>query len=106
MAITVQLSKPISVGEDTIDFLELREPTVEDVGDIGYPFLMHMSDNSTALELRPKIVLKYISRLSSYPPSTIKKISMSDLSELNGVVMGFFGGEEETPKTSSTALLK
>jgi hypothetical protein len=96
MSVIVTLSKPL--GETTE--LELREPTVDDVADIGYPFLVINSDNGTAIQLQPKVVLKYTSRLAGVPPSTLKALSLSDLSKLQEAVMGFFGDEAATSQTS------
>jgi hypothetical protein len=91
----VKLSKPLASGETELD---LREPTVDDVGDIGYPFLMITTDNGTAIQLQPKVVLKYASRLGNVAPSSLKTLSLGDLSKLQEVVMGFFGEGEEAPK--------
>ncbi|MFA6076353.1 MAG: phage tail assembly protein [Negativicutes bacterium] len=91
----VKLSKPLNSGETELD---LREPTVDDVGDIGYPFLMITTDNGTAIQLQPKVVLKYASRLGNVPPSSLKTLSLGDLSKLQEVVMGFFGDEAGTPQ--------
>ena len=52
----VKLSKPLATGETE---LELREPTVDDVGDLGYPFVMDINDGGgTSLRLQPKVILK------------------------------------------------
>ena len=87
----VNLSKPITVdGSDQLN-LELRLPTVDDVAEIGYPFLVLQNDLGTAIQLQPKVVLKYAARLASVPPSSLKTLSLSDLSELQAAVMSFFG---------------
>ena len=92
----VTLSKALPGGETELD---LREPTVDDVSDIGYPFLVISTDNGSAIQLQPKVVLKYASRLSGTPPSSLKALSLSDLSRLQEAVMGFFGDEAATPQT-------
>ena len=92
----VKLSKPLATGETELD---LREPTVDDVGDLGYPFVMDINDGGTSLRLQPKVVLKYVSRLAAVPPSSLKTLSLGDLSKLQEVVMGFFGDEAATPQT-------
>jgi hypothetical protein len=93
----VKLSKPITVAGEPVTELDLREPTVEDVTDIGYPFSMIPTDNGTEIKLDVKAVLKYASRLAGVPPSSLKTISLGDLSNLQTMVMGFFGDEAETP---------
>ncbi len=95
----IKLSKPIEAHGATVSELELRQPTVEEVGEIGYPFLILSGDNGGAIELRPKIIMKYASKLAGIPPSALKAISLGDLSELQTAVMGFFGQEAETPPT-------
>jgi hypothetical protein len=94
-----KLSKPLKHGETEITELDLREPTVEDVGDLGYPFLMIAQDTGAAIQLQPKTILKYAARLSGIPPSSFKALSLKDLSELQGVIMGFFGDAQEAPMT-------
>jgi hypothetical protein len=99
MSIKVPLSKPITVGDDQIKELELREPTIDDVVELGYPYLMVVGDGDTKMELRPSVVVKYASKLAAVPPSGIKKLSLADLSKLNAAVMGFFGDGAETSQT-------
>ena len=92
----VKLSKPLATGETE---LELREPTVDDVGDLGYPFVMDINDGGgTSLRLQPKVILKYASRLAAVPPSRLKTITLGDLSTIQEAVMGFFGDGAETPQ--------
>ena len=92
----VKLSKPLATGETELD---LREPTVDDVADLGYPFVMDINDGGTSLRLQPKVVLKYASRLAAVPPSSLKTITLGDLSALQEAIMGFFGDEAATPQT-------
>ncbi len=96
MSKKIILSKPIKVGEEEFASLELREPTVSDVTDIGYPFTMIETDNGASLQVNPKIILRYASKLGAVPPSSLSSISLSDLSRLSAVIMGFFGDETET----------
>ena len=102
----IKLSKPIQHGEDQVAVLELRDPTVDDVSDIGYPFLMIPNDGDMAMELRPKVIMRYAARLSGLPPSSLKTISLSDLSKIQEAVMDFFGDVAENPPSLSTGLLK
>lgn len=97
MSERVPLSKPLKVGDAEIKELELREPGVEDVIEIGYPYLLIVGDGDTKMEIRPSVVVKYVSKLAAVPPSSIKKLSLADLIKVQSVVMGFFGDEAETP---------
>lgn len=94
----IKLSKPITVGDVEQSQLDLREPTIDDVVECGYPFLLITTDNGTAIQLQPKVVMKYASKLGAVPPSSLKSLSLADLSTLQEAVMGFFGGEAEAPK--------
>ena len=92
MSTIIKLSKPITVGDAEICELELREPTVDDVAELGYPYLVLQNDGNSAIELRPKVALKYASRLAAVPPSALKTITLGDLQEIQGAILGFFGG--------------
>ncbi|MCX7084305.1 MAG: phage tail assembly protein [Methylococcales bacterium] len=95
----VKLSKPIILGDSELTELTLREPTVDDVAEIGYPFLVITTDTGTAIQLQPKVVLKYAAKLAAVPPSSLKTLTLSDLSKLQEVVMGFFGDEAAAPQS-------
>ena len=87
----VTLSKPITAhGEETQE-LELREPTAKDVMELGYPYLVVQSDDGQGVELRPKVVARYVVRLAKIPMSSVEQLAISDLSALQAIVMGFFG---------------
>lgn len=95
----IKLSKPIFEGDIEHTELTLREPTIEDISKIGYPFLMIETDNGTAIQVQVNIILKYASKLGGVPPSCIKTLKISDLSAIQTAVMSFFGDEAETPQT-------
>ena len=99
MSVTIKLSKPIIVGDSSSDELILREPTVDDVGEIGYPFVASQGDGGTEIKMLPKIILRYASKLGAVPPSALKTLTIQDLFKIQEVVMGFFGDEAETPQT-------
>lgn len=90
--VKVKLRRPIPAHDTEVSELDLREPTAAEVGEIGYPYLVLMRDGQdTAIELRANVAMRYISRLAGIPTSSVNKLSIADLSELQGVVMGFFG---------------
>lgn len=93
------LTRPITAHDKEVNELTLREPVGDDLMSIGYPYLIVTGDMGTeGIELRPKIVGKWVSRLAGIPPSSVLKISFSDLQALQGVVMSFFG---QTPDATS-----
>lgn len=95
----IALSKPIAVHGEEVTELELREPTGEDVMALGYPYLIIIGDgDEQAMELRPKVIARYVSRLAGIPPSSLNKVSPADFSGMTGAVMGFFGVEAEALK--------
>jgi len=96
----ITLSKPIMAHDKEITEIELREPTGEDVIALGYPYLIIIGDSDEqAMELRPKVIARYVSRLGGIPPSSLNKVSPADFSGMTGVVMSFFGVEPETLKS-------
>ena len=91
MSVIVTLKKPIKVGEDELTQLELREPTVKDITEIGYPYRISQSASGAGMEILPAVVIKYVSKLASVPPSALNSLSISDLTNLQTEVMNFFG---------------
>lgn len=100
----VKLTKPIAAHGEQITEVTLREPTAEDVMEIGYPYLIVTGDDkSEAIELRAKIVGRYVVKLGKIPLSSVKEMSVPDLQTMQAVVMNFFGQTQDaTPKGSKT----
>lgn len=91
MSTKIKLSKPITAHGQEVDEIELREPGVEDIGDMGYPFLVVQSDDDTqAIEMRPKVVQKYICVLAGLNMAAVKSMAISDFMACQRAVMGFF----------------
>ncbi|CAG9172389.1 phage tail assembly protein [Cupriavidus respiraculi] len=102
MSVTVTLSKAITAHGEERREIELREPSGEDLMEIGYPYIVVQSDTGgQGVELRPKVVARYVSKLAQIPMSSVKQIGLADLQKLQGIVMGFFG-QEEAATTIST----
>lgn len=90
----VTLSRAITAHGEELTELDLREPTGEEVMAIGYPYLVVIGEDDTqGIELRPKIVGRYVSKLAGIPPSSLNTLSAGDISKLTAAVMGFFGIE-------------
>lgn len=95
----ITFSKPIKAHGEDVTEVELREMTGDDVMEIGFPYLIIIGDDDEqAMQLRPKVIAKYVSKLGGIPPSSLKGISPVDFNGMTGVVMGFFGVEAETLK--------
>ena len=94
MSTPLQLKKPIKAHNEELSELQLREPTIEEIMEIGYPYLVLMRDGQdTGLEIRPQVIVKYISKLAGIPLSSAKSIAISDLNQAQTIIMGFFGEE-------------
>ena len=100
MSQTVQLSTPITAHNEEVSELTFREPTTKDTIEIGLPTLIIISEGETGVEVRQKVVAKYISKLCSIPKSSVESLSLKDFSACTKVVMGFFG-EGDKEKTES-----
>lgn len=90
---TIQLRKPITAHGETIAELNLREPTVKDVAELGIPFRIVSGASGTGIDLLPKTLLAYGARLAAVPPSSLEALSLPEFFELQIAVMGFFGEE-------------
>ena len=100
--VIVPLVKEITAHGEKVSELTLREPDGEDLMEIGYPYIVVQSDvGGQGVELRPKVVARYVSKLAKIPMSSVKQIGLADLQKLQGVVMGFFGQEEAATKNAT-----
>lgn len=90
---TVTLSKAIQAHGEELSTLTLREPTPDDVMQIGSPSLLIPSADgeSVGIEIRAKVIGAYISRLAAVPLSSVKHMTIGDFNRCQGVIMGFFG---------------
>lgn len=113
MSATVTLRRPVKAHGDEVGELTLREPTTKDIMEIGLPTLLVPSGDGQAVgvEIRQKVVGRFISRLAQIPMSSVESLHPADFSRCSAVVMGFFemsDGEEtnapssDSPETSST----
>jgi len=97
---TVPLSKPIKAHGEEVEVLELREPTAEDAIEVGTPFLIIVGDGENKIEIRNKVVAKYISLLAKIPLSSVNQLSLPDLQLAQAAVLGFFGKEDSGAPSS------
>lgn len=96
MSIAVELSVAVGTPGQQSKVVELREPSVKDVRELGYPFIVVQGKSGAGgMEINPDTIIRYAARLSANPPSAFDNISLGDLSSLQTAVMGFFGDEAE-----------
>lgn len=81
-----ELKKPVEAHGAELTVLVLKEPTGEQIGRIGLPY-MAVGDNP---DFKMGTVMKYVSVLASVPPSTVNQLSPSDLNDLAWKVCSFF----------------
>ncbi|MDH2313149.1 phage tail assembly protein [Methylobacterium brachiatum] len=85
------LSKPITVGQDTMQVFVLREPTGEDVVKFG------LLEGLSADQFFP-----LVSALTALAPSVIKKAPASDIIRLGTILSRFFAWAALPPAPSTT----
>lgn len=93
---TVKLTTPIKAHGEETSVLTLRKPTTPDIREIGMPFAF-TGEGTT--DIKMQAIARYISKLGSIPMGSVDQLSVEDLSELMGVILGFFGnapGEQST----------
>lgn len=96
--ITIQLEKPVTHGDESIEEITLRDMKMEDVYKIGYPYVLSGMEDEIEIVIKPKIIAKYISRLGNVPPSVVEQITFKDLTAFQGAIMGFLGRSETDQK--------
>ncbi|MBP2494713.1 hypothetical protein ABID82_006953 [Methylobacterium sp. PvP062] len=86
------LSKPIVVGQNTVQFLSLREPTGEEVLKFG------LLEGLSADQFFP-----LVADLSATPPPVLMKIGARDVLQLGTILSRFFVWAALPPVPSTTA---
>lgn len=99
--ITITLEKTVTHGDESVEEIKLREMKMEDIYEIGYPYVLSGLDGEIEIVIKPKIIAKYISKLGNVPPSVVKQITFQDLTALQGAIMGFLGRSETDQGVSS-----
>jgi len=92
-----ELTTPIMFGDEEITSLKLRKPTVKEIREIGFPFLISLDED---LSINAKICAKHLSRMSALPMSVIDKMSAEDFKEVCWEILSFFGEESREKKVS------
>lgn len=96
MSVTIPLSKQIKAHGADIDVITLREPSTEDVIELGLPTLIipGADGSSTGVEIRQGVIARYVMRLGGVPMTSVKAMSLKDFSLCTAGVMSFFGGDD------------
>ncbi len=91
----LKLTTPIKTpgSDQEVTELELKEPTVELLEELNYPYII---DNDGNLQFNAKKVYQWAVKLADLPPSTIKKISFHDMETFkNGLAVFFLASKEQ-----------
>lgn len=102
--ITIQLKRPVTAHGEQVSEITLREPVTKEVIEIGQPMLIVVGEDgkSTGIEIRQRVVARWVSKLAGIPMSSVEALGLGDYSRCTAVVMGFFGdGDGETASSDS-----
>ena len=91
MSVTVQLKRPVNAHGEEVSELTLR---LED---------QTTRPAAVGVEIRQKVVGRYVSRLAQIPMSSVEALNPGDFARCSAAVMGFFemsDGEETTAPSS------
>lgn len=100
MSVKIILTKPITAHGETLNELELREPTAKELRKSGAPFIVIERDNgNAATEFQLENAANLISELAAIPPTSVDTMSAPDFLRAVGALMRFFGAS--IPETSS-----
>lgn len=89
-----KLHKTIKHGEEEITSITVREPTIDEILKLGYPY--NLDTDTGAMVHNPMVILKYLSVLTGLPPSTIKQMDIFDFDSVRWIIVGFFKPKAST----------
>lgn len=97
MSQTFTLSQSVKHGAEELFELTFREPTPNDVNELGLPYRLNADLTTQPI---PAVCAKYISRLAGIPTSVVDKLSLSDYTMLLYLVVAFFSPYRREPPTT------
>lgn len=105
MSVTVPLKHPVTAHGEEVGELTLREPTTKDIMEIGLPTLLVPSSDgqSVGVEIRQKVVGRYVSRLAQIPMSSVESLNPGDFARCSAAVMDFFGMDDGAATTGPSS---
>ena len=81
---TLELSKPLQHGIETISRLEINEPTFAEIKKLGLPIA------TSTKEVKMDIVFEYLAALAVQPAPILDKMCARDAMAATAVIVGFF----------------
>ncbi|MDD0972438.1 phage tail assembly protein [Pseudomonas fontis] len=98
MTQSIKLNVPVEAHGETLQHLDLRRPTVQEVRAIKA--LPYRIDKSEEVSLDMDVAAKYIAVCAGVPPSTVNQLDLSDLNTASWVVAGFFMSAASQPSAN------
>lgn len=99
--VTIKLGRPVKAHGEDITELVMREPTVSDTLDLGMPFAIDATGETSEIVFRTAVIARYAVRLAGVPMGAVKALSMNDWLAVQGAVQGFFGRSGDAVSSSS-----
>ena len=85
----LQLTKPVSAHGETLHILELREPSFDEIEQIGFPFTIGSEGN---IKIDSSVSLRYIPVLAGIPRSSASQMAKIDIFKASMTILSFFTG--------------
>lgn len=81
-----KLSKPITAHGETVEELQINEPTGRDIRECGFPHRI----SADGINFNSSTVMAYIERLANIPPRSVDQITPKDIFDISLIIMDFF----------------
>lgn len=95
----LQLKTPIMAHAEKLHVLEFREPTYDEIEQIGFPFTLTATG---AVKLDSSVALQYLPLLAGIPRSSAAQMAKLDIFKSCILILNFFT-QSETGDTSGAA---
>jgi len=87
------LSESIKAHGETVDHLDLREPTARDIRECGFIF---ESSKNAKFGFDAAVIAEYIERLAGIPSSSVDQLCAYDFMQLGLLIASFFKPRSQT----------
>lgn len=104
--VTVPLKKPIKAHGEEVNELHIAHlDGSSEILEFGLPVLSVISADGQTLgmEIRAKVVAKYICKLAQIPMGSVEKLHPMDFNRCAAVIQGFFGDGDGEAKSSTSS---
>lgn len=99
-----KLTSPVTIGEaDPITSLNFREPTGEDLADLGNPVDLDVMSEAKGIRFN-KSMVPMIARLGNVPQVVVKKMTAKDVTSISWLLVPFFLPDASALSSLATSL--